>query len=56
MNAREAKRQACTHAATLIITAMAEGWPFNDQERPPADEDRISRALVSLIHELDNRG
>lgn len=67
MDAREAKRTACWHAATLIETAMEGGWPFNPSEfggvsesglsdLTPDDEGRVAQALEVLVRELERRG
>lgn len=58
MNAREAKRYACTHAGESIRTAVfgADEWTHGTDDTPEADQKRIESALLELAEELIARG
>jgi len=58
VNQREAKHIALGMAASVLHTAMAEGWPRREDIGGPTDEDDLSRVLYALdqiIEELHDR-
>lgn len=55
MNRRQAKREACFRAASVVENALSGGWPA-EQYPDEADLERVVEALNELMDELLRRG
>lgn len=53
MDKREAKREACDRAASVIETALAGGWEVLDKYGE--DRPKVENALNELVAELEAR-
>jgi hypothetical protein len=55
MTKREAKKAACWHAATVLMTALS--WWEIDSLYPDSDDcKKIEAALQEVVEELERRG
>lgn len=61
MTTRDAKREACFHAALMLQANINEGWPFNVECGTAMlwgkdGEDKVVACVKELIDELLRRG
>jgi hypothetical protein len=56
MTQREAKREACWRAASVLRNSLDAGWDVSVLFPDPEDEQRFLAAPLELIKELERRG
>jgi hypothetical protein len=56
MTKRQAKREACLKAATVLQNALDAGWETDYWYPVKKDEDAFLKAMNELIEELERRG